>query len=78
MDTLELDQRLNAMIVGGRSVDAFRELYAEDVVAQENDEPERVGREEWMHARQEMEKRITRFDARVVAHAANGDTSFSE
>jgi hypothetical protein len=36
-------------------------------VAQENDEPERVGREDWMRARQEMEKRIRRFDARERA-----------
>ena len=73
-----MDEQLNAMIIRGSSADAFHKFYAEDVVAQENDEPERVGREDWMRARQEMEKRIRRFDARVLAHAANGDTSFSE
>src|SRR5688500_4894465 len=78
MNTLELDQQLNTMIVQGKSVDAFRKFYAEDVVAQENDEPERVGREAWMQARQEMEKNIKRFEARVLAHAANEDTTFSE
>jgi len=78
MSTLELDHQLNTMIIQGNSVDAFRNFYAEDVVAQENDEPERVGRDAWMRARQEMEKNIRKFDARVLAHAANGDTSFSE
>lgn len=78
MNTLELDQQLNTMIIQGKSVDAFRTFYAEDVVAQENDDPERVGRDVWMRARQEMEKNIKKFDARVLAHAANADTSFSE
>ena len=78
MNTLELDTQLNAMIIQGKSVDAFQRFYAEDVVAQENDEPERVGRAAWMQARQEMEKNIKKFDARVLANAANGDISFSE
>jgi ketosteroid isomerase-like protein len=78
MNTLDLDGQLNALIIQGKSVDAFQQFYAEDVVAQENDEPERVGRDVWMRARQEMEKNITKFDARILAHAANGDTSFSE
>ena len=78
MNTLDLDQQLNAMIIQGKSVDAFREFYAEDVVSQENDEPERIGRDVWMRGRQEMEKNLRKFDARVLAHAANGDTSFSE
>jgi hypothetical protein len=78
MDILALDGELNAMIVAGKSVEAFNKFYAEDVVAQENDEPERFGRESWMKARQEMEKSIQKFDARVLAHAANDDISFSE
>jgi ketosteroid isomerase-like protein len=78
MNTLELDHQLNTMIIQGRSGDAFLRFYVEDVVAQENDEPERMGRAAWMHARQEMENSIKKFDARVLAHAANGDTSFSE
>lgn len=66
MSTLELDHALNTLIIQGRSIEAFQKFYAEDVVAQENDEPERIGRDAWMRARQEMEKNI------------NGDTSFSE
>jgi hypothetical protein len=78
VNTLDLDRQLNALIIEGKSVEAFQQFYAEDVVAQENDEPERVGRDAWMRARQEMEKNIRKFDARVLAHAANGDVSFSE
>jgi ketosteroid isomerase-like protein len=78
MNTLELDHQLNALIIQGKSADAFEAFYAEDVVAQENDEPERVGRQDWMQARKEMEKNIKKFEARVLASAATGDTSFSE
>lgn len=72
MSTLELDHQLNRMIIEGKSTGAFQRFYAEDVVSQENDEPERVGRDAWMRARQEMEKSIKKFDARVLAHAASG------
>lgn len=78
MDTLALDHALNLLIVQGKSIEAFEKYYADDVVAQENDEPERAGRDSWMRARQEMENGLTKYDARVLAHAANGDTSFSE
>jgi len=78
MDVLELDARLNALIIARKSQEAFLTYYAEDVVSQENDEPERVGREEWMKARQDAEGSIKRFEARVLAHAAKGNTTFSE
>jgi hypothetical protein len=78
MTTLELDQQLNTLIIQGKSVDALLTYYAEDVVAQENDEPERLGRDAWIQGRQELERKIKKFAARVLAQAANGDTSFSE
>jgi ketosteroid isomerase-like protein len=78
MNTLELDNELNAMIVAGKSVEALRTMYAENVVAQENEEPERVGRDAWIEARQQMENNTKKFSARVLANAANGDVSFSE
>lgn len=78
MNTLDLDQQLNEMIIQGKSVEAFRSFYHEDVIARENDEPERKGREPWMRGRREMEKNMKKFDARMLAHAANGDVSFSE
>ena len=78
MTTLELDTALNNLIIAGKSGEAFMKFYAEDVVAQENDDPERKGRDPWMHGRLELEKKMERFNARVLANAANGDTSFSE
>ncbi len=78
MNILELDQALNELIIAGKTTEAFEGFYAADVVAQENDEPERVGREPWMRGRLEMEKSIKKYHAEVLAHAANGDVSFSE
>jgi hypothetical protein len=45
---------------------------------QENDDAERPGRESWMQGRMAFEDKIKRFSARVLAHAANGNVSFSE
>ena len=78
MNILELDQQLNEMIMQGKSVDALKKFYAPNVVAQENEDPERVGLEAWIHGRSETEKKTKKFAARMHAHAANGDVSFSE
>ena len=78
MNTLELDNQLNALIVAGKTHDAFVQFYDESVVAQENDDAERHGRDPWMHGREEFAKNIERYDAKVLANAANGDVSFSE
>jgi SnoaL-like domain len=78
MHILDLDRQLNEMITNGHSVEAFDRFYAEGVVAQENDEPERVGREPWKQARLAMEANIRKFQAKVLANAAEGNISFSE
>lgn len=78
MKTLQLDSDLNALIVQGKTREAFLEYYDEDVVAQENDEPERKGREPWMLGREELGKNLEKYEARVLHNAANGDVSFSE
>ena len=78
MNTLQLDTELNALIVQGKTREAFLEYYDEAVVAQENDEPERTGREQWMLSREEFGKNVEKYEARILANAANGDVSFSE
>jgi SnoaL-like protein len=78
MDVLELDTQLNQLIIARHTKEAFLNFYAEDVVAQENDEPERLGREVWMQARLAFESSIKRYGAKVLANAASGDVSFSE
>jgi len=78
VSTLELDSQLNALIVQGKSREAFLRFYDENVVSQENDDPERHGREDWMRGREELEKNITKYSAKVLSSAANADVSFSE
>src|SRR5881394_3651794 len=78
MNTLELDTQLNALIIARKTDEAFDRFYAEDVVAQENDERERVGREPWKKGRAELEKGMRKFHAEVRANTASGDVSFSE
>lgn len=78
MDTLQLDNALNARILAGRNLDAFSEFYDEHVVAQENDEAERPGRAAWIAGFTEMSKNIESYTSRLIANAASGDVSFSE
>ena len=42
--TLELDTKLNNAILGGKAMEAFEELYDEDIIMQENTEAEYVGK----------------------------------
>ena len=78
MNTLELDNKVNALILEGKNDDAFLTYYDENVVSQENDEAERHGREPWMNARWEMAKNIAKQEVQLLSNAANGDVSFSE
>src|SRR3954467_13903891 len=78
MNKLELDSQIHPLLIAGQNKEAFLKFYDENVVAQENDEPERKGREQWMQAREAMAANITKLDSRMIANAANGDVSFSE
>ncbi len=78
MSTLELDNQLDALILQGKNLEAFQKFYDENVVAQENNDPERHGRDAWVRSFQEGMKNIEGGTARVIANAANGDVSFSE
>ena len=77
MDTLRLDDEVNQLILEGKNDEAFVRYYDENVVAQENDEPERHGREQWRAARAEMGKNVEKADVKLLSNAANGDVSFS-
>lgn len=75
----ELDTKLNDAILSGKALEAFDELYADDIVMQENTEPPYVGKD--FNRKREIEffSSIERFhDGRVLASAVNGDVSFSE
>jgi ketosteroid isomerase-like protein len=74
-----LDAQLNQMILTGRAMEAFEQLYADDVVMQENSEAPRVGKDVNRKAEEEFFAGVAEWhDGKLVASAINGDTSFSE
>lgn len=78
-DTLALDTKVNDMIFSGKAMEAFEEFYAEDVVMQENTEPEYVGKAFNRKREQDFFATVEAWHGGgVTANAANGDVSFSE
>ena len=76
---LELDTRMNELIFSGKAMEAFEEFYAEDVVMQENTEPEYVGKAFNRKREQDFFATIEAWHGGAVsANAAQGDVSFSE
>ncbi len=79
MTTLELDTKLNNAILAGKAMEAFEELYSEDVIMQENSEAEFVGKAFNRKREQEFFASVEAFHGgAVLAQAAHGDVSFSE
>ena len=79
MNTLELDSALNQQVLGGDILGAFDKYYAEGVVMQENTGEPFVGKAVNRERELQFVNSIAEFHgAKVLASAANGDTSFSE
>jgi ketosteroid isomerase-like protein len=77
--TQELDTKLNNAILSGKALEAFDELYADDVVMQENADEPFVGKA--FNRKREIEffSSVEQWhDGRVLSSASNGDVSFSE
>ncbi|CAN5605062.1 hypothetical protein BH11MYX1_BH11MYX1_08070 [soil metagenome] len=76
---LELDTKMNELIYSGKAMEAFEEFYAEDIVMQENTEPEYVGKAFNRKREQDFFATVEAWHGGgVTANAANGDVSFSE
>jgi hypothetical protein len=75
----DLDKKLNDAILSGKAMEAFEELYDDNVVMQENAEPEYRGKD--FNRKREIEF-FSSVEAwhggKVTAAAVNGDVSFSE
>lgn len=79
MDILSLNKKLDEMIAAGKAMDAFEELYADDVVMAENFDKECAGKD--ANRKREIEffsSVATLHKAALGKSAASGDTSFSE
>ncbi len=75
----QLDQKLNDAILSGKAMEAYEELYAADVVMQENNQPPTVGKDANRQREIEFFSSIEQFHgAQVLSSAVNGDVAFSE
>lgn len=78
-DVAALDQLLNNRVLAGDILGAFEEYYADDVVMQENSTEPFVGK---AVNREREEKFVSSVEqvhsGSVVAHAVNGDITFSQ
>lgn len=75
----ELDKKLNEAVLSGKALEAFEELYDEDVVMQENAEPEFRGKAVNRKREQEFFASVEAWHGgKLVSSAVNGDVSFSE
>ena len=79
MDTRALEDKLNGMILGGKIMEAFEELYADDVVMVENFDEPCVGKEANRKREQAFMESVAEFHGATVGKTApEGDVGFSE
>ena len=75
----ELSKKLDDGILAGKALELFEELYAEDIVMQENADPEYRGKDFNRKREQEFFASVEAWHGgRVLASASHGDVSFSE
>ena len=75
----ELNKKLDQAIFAGRAMEAFEELYDDDVVMQENTDAEFRGKDFNRKREQEFFASVEAWHGgSVLASAAHGDVSFSE
>ena len=75
----ELNKKLDQAIFSGQALAAFEELYADDVVMQENTEAEHRGKDVNRKREQEFFATIEQFHGgQVLASGHGADVSFSE
>lgn len=71
--------RINHAILTGKSMAAFEELYADNVIMQENSDPPCVGKDANRRREQAMAASVEAWhDAKLLTSAVEGDVSFSE
>src|SRR5262245_62065214 len=75
----ELSKKLDEAIFSGRALEAFEELYDDQVVMQENTEAEHRGKDVNRKREQEFFATIEEFHGgQVLSSGHGGDVSFSE
>jgi hypothetical protein len=78
-NTAELNKKLDDAILSGKAMEAFEELYDDDVIMQENTEPEYRGKAFNRNREIEFFKSVEAWHrGEVLATASHGDVSFTE
>ena len=79
MTVQELDNKLNQAILTGKAMEAYEELYADDVAMQENSEPVVNGKDKNREREYEFFNSVEEFrGATLVSSAVNGEVTFGE
>jgi ketosteroid isomerase-like protein len=79
MTTLQLEEKLNQAILTGKAMEAFEEMYDDNIVMQENSAPPTVGKAANREREIAFFSSIEQFHgAGVLSYAVNGDKSLSE
>jgi SnoaL-like domain len=68
-----LVDELNQMILDGKILDAFEKFYADDVVMQDNDYPQRVGKDENRKFEESFVSSLTEFRGARVENVIISD-----
>ena len=75
----ELEKKLNDAVLSGKALEAFEELYDDNVVMQENSDDEFRGKDFNRKREQDFFASVEAWhDGKVLASAVHGDVSFSE
>jgi hypothetical protein len=75
----DLNKKLDDGILSGKAMEVFDELYDDNIVMQENTEPEYRGKDFNRKREQEFFATVEAWHGgRVLASASHGDVSFSE
>jgi hypothetical protein len=78
-NVVELDKKLNEMLLSGKAMEAFEEFYGDDVSMQENSDTPCVGKEANRKRELEFFGAIEKFHGmKLLSSAVQGDVSFSE
>ena len=78
MNTTETNiEELNALVLNGKTMEAFEKFYHQDVQMQENENPPVIGKEANREREQEFLNNVSEFrNASVEGVASNGNISF--
>lgn len=77
-DVAALEHQLTQLILDGRSLEAFEQFYADDIVMQENTDVPVVGKERNRAREQAFFGALAEVGVTLLGSAVNGDVAYSE